>query len=64
MKNKNFFLIDAEMKVSQASHPPETRLVSVRPEEETMIAGSRGRASIDFHLLLVWCARTLAAKEF
>lgn len=38
----------AEMKFTQATRPPETRYVSVRPEEETMIAGSRGRTSIDF----------------
>ena len=60
MENKNFLVIDEEMKVFQATHPPETRYVSVRPEEETMIAGSRGRTSIDYHLrLLVWCTHVL-----
>ena len=54
MENKNFLVIDAEMKVFQATHPPETRYVSVRPEEETKIAGSRGRTSIDYHLAC-WC---------
>ena len=52
--DKNFLLTGAEMKVSRATHPPDTKYVSVRPEEETTIVGSRGRTSIDFHFAC-WC---------
>lgn len=34
--------------------PPGNQVCSVRTEEETLIAGSRGRTSIDFHLVC-WC---------
>lgn len=34
-----------EIKCLHVTRPPEITAVSVRPEEETMIAGSRGRTS-------------------
>lgn len=63
VENKNFLVIDAEMGLFQTTHPPETRYVSVRPEDNDR--GLKGP-----HLdrlssrLLVWCTRTLAAEEF